>query len=79
MLAPLSHLDDCAGNHYRLQLNCYMYILEKYYAVKVAAMFVVGTHPDNAPCAFVDAVPVMPQETEALMENSTSDTLSENG
>jgi hypothetical protein len=22
MLEPLEHLDDCSGNHYRLQLNC---------------------------------------------------------
>ena len=32
---PLSHLDDCAGEHYRLQLNCYRYLLEKYYNRKV--------------------------------------------
>ena len=26
MLSPLDNLADCAGIHYRLQLNCYKYI-----------------------------------------------------
>ena len=38
MREPLSHLDDCAGVHYRLQLNAYKYILEKYYGVCVDDM-----------------------------------------
>ena len=33
MKSPLSHLDDCAGNHYSLQLNVYKYLLEKYCSV----------------------------------------------
>jgi hypothetical protein len=47
MVFPFDHLDDCQGNHYRLQLNMYKYILETYYEVSVAAMYVVCTHPDN--------------------------------
>jgi len=31
MKSPCEHLDDCTGIHYRLQLNCYKYLLEKYY------------------------------------------------
>ena len=67
MLPPFSHLDDCAGNHYRLQLNCYKFILEKYYGFFVVDMYVVCTHPDNVDRAFVDHVPVMGREVERLM------------
>ena len=67
MKAPLDGLLDCAGIHYRLQLNCYRYIIQKYYDMTVNKMMVVGTHPDNNGEAFVDDVPVMIDETEALM------------
>ncbi len=64
---PLIHLEDCQGNHYRLQLNCYKYILEKYYGQITASMHVVCCHPDNGEYAFVDDVPVMKNEAEAMM------------
>ena len=67
MKGPLMHLEDCQGNHYRLQLNCYKYILEKYYGQIIASMHVVCCHPDNGECAFVDDVPVMKSEAEAMM------------
>ncbi len=67
MKVPLHHLDDCQGNHYRLQLNCYKYLLEKYYGQIVASMHVVCCHPDNGETAFVDDVPVMKNEAEAMM------------
>ena len=41
MLYPCEHLDDCQGNHYRLQLNCYKYMLEKYYGKVVSGTYVV--------------------------------------
>ncbi len=31
MKGPLSFVPDCSGWHYRLQLNCYKYLLEQYY------------------------------------------------
>ena len=68
MFTPLSHLPDCSGVHYRLQLNMYKLILEKYYGVYVTTMFVVCTHPDNAGSAFVDCVPPMAAEAAALLE-----------
>ena len=46
MLPPLNHVPDCAVWHYRLQLNIYRYILEKYYGF-VALMLVVCTRPDQ--------------------------------
>ena len=67
MRAPLDHLDDCAGEHYRLQLNCYRYLLEKYYGHTVSRMLVVCTHPDNGEAAFVHDVPVLKAETDYLM------------
>ena len=67
MMHPLSHLDDCAGSHYLLQLNGYKYLLEKYYGLRIGRMLIVCTHPDNGDEPFVREVPAMSQETEALM------------
>ena len=67
MKSPLDKLQDCAGEHYRLQLNCYRYLLQKYYRVTVSGMWVVCIHPDNEDEPFIDDVPAMPVETEALM------------
>lgn len=67
MFSPLQHISDCCGQHYRLQLNCYRYLLQKYYGVIVSQMYVVGLNPDNGAKAYVDNVPVMESETEALM------------
>ena len=67
MLPPLSHLPDCAGQHYRLQLNCYRFLLQKYYGMVVSEMLVVCTHPDNQHEAFIDHVPIMTTETDLLM------------
>ena len=63
----LDKLQDCAGEHYRLQLNCYRYLLQKYYYVTVSGMWVVRIHPDNEDEPFIDDVQAMPAETEALM------------
>lgn len=68
MHGPMSHLEDCTGIHYRLQLNCYKYLLETYYGERVTSMFVVCTHPDNGDSAFVDHVPEMLEETASLMQ-----------
>ena len=68
MLPPLGHIEDCQGMHYRLQLNAYRYILQTYYDFIVSGMYVVCTHPDNAPHAFVDDVLVLQEDIEALMQ-----------
>ena len=67
MKEPLSDLRDCSGIQYRLQLNACRYILEKYYDLAVSRMFIVCCHPDNFPEPFVDDVPIMKAETEAMM------------
>jgi hypothetical protein len=69
MLGPLSHMPDCQGMHYRLQLNCYKFMLELNYGVHVSDMYVVCTHPDNGREAFVDRVPILAHETAALMDH----------
>ena len=66
MKGPLHRLPDCKGQHYRIQLNVYRWILQHYYDVHVAGMFVVCLHPDNGDSAFIDTVPVIP-EVEELM------------
>ena len=68
MLPPLAHLPDCAGWHYRLQLNAYRYLIEKYYQYRVSKMLIVGVHPDRQLEPFVDDVPRMERETEMLMK-----------
>lgn len=68
MQPPLEHLEDVSGLHYRLQLNCYKFIIQQYYGMVVSKMLVVCTHPDNGPNAFVDHVPSMLREIELLMD-----------
>ena len=69
MKPPLSHLPDCSGVHYRLQLNIYKYMLEKHYGVRVRAMHVVCLHPDNeAHGPFIDLVPDMSGDVQAVLQ-----------
>jgi hypothetical protein len=46
-LAPLDHLPDTNYWHYTLQLNVYKWMLEKYYGLEVADLYLVILHPDN--------------------------------
>jgi hypothetical protein len=46
-LAPMDHLPDTNYWHYTLQLNVYKWILEKYYGLEVADLYLVILHPDN--------------------------------
>ncbi|CAE7198622.1 unnamed protein product [Symbiodinium sp. CCMP2592] len=76
MQGPLGHLPDCAGWHYRLQLNLYKHILERYYGYTVSAMYVVCLHPDNANTGpFLDLVPNLTNEVSAMLAayGNTSD------
>ena len=65
---PLNHLEDCAGLLYRIQVNVYRLILEKYYGLPVSRMFLVGIHPDCGDSPFVDIVPRMDLEAEVVFE-----------
>eukprot|EP00439_Symbiodinium_sp_Y106_P041094 s4459_g5.t1 len=66
MAPPVHDVDDCQGQHYRLQLNIYKCILEKYYDIIVQQMKVVCVHPRYLPHGFIDDVPDM-QDTVAKM------------
>ena len=68
MLPPLDNIPDSQGYHYRLQLNVYRYILQRYYQIKVSAMLVVCLHPDNNGVPFLDEVPVMHDAVIAMMK-----------
>ena len=65
MKSPVSHVPDAALWHYRLQLNLYKWILERYYSMHVAAMYVVSFHPDDR--TFVDKVQDMQVDANAIM------------
>ena len=69
MRSPLDEVPDCQGEHYRLQLNIYSWILQKYYDIKVQAMHVVCVHPAYLPDGWVDIAPDMKQVVEKLMES----------
>merc|ERR1712127_1119999 len=47
MKPPLDFIPDGGKWHYALQLNCYAYLIEKYYGEHVAMMEVACFHPDN--------------------------------
>ena len=66
MGSPLDEVPDCQGEHYRLQLNIYSWILQKYYDIKVQAMHVVCAY---LPDGWVDIAPDMKQVVEKLMES----------
>lgn len=46
-LYPLDHLPDTNYWHYTLQLNVYKWMLETYYGLEVADLYLVILHPDN--------------------------------
>ena len=72
--APLQRTADCQGEHYRLQLNIYKWILEKYYGVKVTGMKVVCVHPRYLPDGSVDEVPDMQDAINVLMQSRVEGT-----
>ena len=66
MLPPFQHIPDSAWWHYRLQLNLYAAILERYYQQLVVGLHVVCMHPEEGLQVF--DVPRLPRETNALLE-----------
>ena len=72
MKAPLQHLPDCTGRHYRLQLNIYRCILQRHYNMPVTQMLVVCCHPEHFPDAWIDEVPIM-LEADAILDSLARD------
>ena len=67
MAHPIDKIQDCQGEHYRLQLNMYKWILERYYDKRVKAMKVVSTAKNHTQEPFVDNVPHLSDAVDALM------------
>ena len=66
-LAPLDHLPDTNYWHYTLQLNVYKWMLEKYYGLEVADLYLVILHPDN-PSYRRMRLNTLTEEVEDMME-----------
>jgi hypothetical protein len=66
-LAPLEHLPDTNYWHYTMQLNVYKWMLEKYYGLEVADLYLVILHPD-APSYRRMRLNIMTDEVEDMIE-----------
>ena len=73
MQGPLRGVPDCTLWHYRLQLNVYRFILEKYYGLTVSCMYIVGTNPDNGDQPYVDEVPRLKSKARDRCPHATLD------
>lgn len=62
---PFTHLDDCDGAKYAIQLSSYAWIIEKYYGKTVKALALCSLHP-NLP--FHTWIPYLRDEVEVLMK-----------
>lgn len=66
-LAPLEHLPDTNYWHYTLQLNVYKWILEEYYGLEVADLYLVILHPDQ-PSYRRMRLNILTEEVEDMIE-----------
>ena len=66
-LAPLEHLPDTNYWHYTMQLNVYKWILETYYGLEIADLYLVILHPDN-PSYRRMRLNIMTAEVEDMIE-----------
>jgi hypothetical protein len=66
--APLSHLPDCDGSKYSLQLNMYRYILGRYYDIDISRMMLGCFHPAMR-TYFKAEVPVMDEEVDVIVKD----------
>ena len=62
---PFTHLDDCDGAKYAIQLSTYAWIIEKYYGKTVKALVLCSLHPD---LPFHTWIPYLRDEVEVLMK-----------
>lgn len=66
-LPPMEHLPDTNYWHYTLQLNVYKWMLEKYYGLEIADLYLVILHPDN-PSYRRMRLNILTDEVEDMME-----------
>lgn len=69
MLPPLSHLDDCRGASYALQVSIYQYILERDYGMSIGDRILLSIHPDRP---FSTSVPYLFAEVDYIMKKQIS-------
>jgi hypothetical protein len=66
-LSPLEHLPDTNYWHYTMQLNVYKWMLETYYGLEIADLYLVILHPDN-PSYRRMRLNIMTDEVEDMIE-----------
>jgi ATP-dependent exoDNAse (exonuclease V) beta subunit len=66
-LAPLDHLPDTNYWHYTMQLNVYKWMLENYYGLEVADLYLVILHPDKSAYSRM-RLNIMTDEVEDMIE-----------
>jgi hypothetical protein len=66
-LPPLEHLPDTNYWHYTMQLNVYKWILENYYGLEVADLYLVILHPEQ-PSYRRMRLNIMTDEVEDMIE-----------
>ena len=66
-LAPLNHLPDTNYWHYTMQLNVYKWILETFYGLEVADLYLVILHPDQASYQRM-RLNIMTEEVEGMID-----------
>lgn len=64
----MTHLPDCDGSKYGLQLNLYRYILGKYYGIPISSMTLASFHP-SLDTYFTTEIPVMEKEIAAIVDD----------
>lgn len=66
-LSPLEHLPDTNYWHYTMQLNVYKWMLETYYGLEIADLYLVILHPDQ-PSYRRMRLNIMTDEVEDMIE-----------
>ena len=79
MAPPIDEIPDCQGEHYRLQLNMYKWILERYYDKRIKAMKVVSMAKNHRQEPFVDNVPHLSNAVDVLMAHRRANLLQRRG
>lgn len=69
-LPPVSHVKDCNGKHYRLQLNGYKYCIESQTDLVVDEMYIVRFHPNAEHAGGYELIEVedMQKEIRAMLD-----------
>lgn len=70
MKAPFTHLDDCNGAKYALQLSLYQIVLERQYGLIIGDRVLLALHDEKS---FATSVPMLRDEAEFLIDSRTAE------